>query len=206
MARRSDHSRKELEKLIIDKSWDIVGKNGFEGLTARKIAKAIGYAPGTIYNLFDSMDGLYLTINALTIDMLYETLSAPACNNPRKSPVNNMKCMATHYLDFARDYRPYWLMLFNLRVSEEIKDTDWYQEKVERLFTPLEELLQPYFKDTQTQKRKTAARVLWSSVHGLCFLQETGKIAVISEKKAAPDMAEYLIDTFIAGIRQKQAV
>lgn len=202
MARRSDHTREELKQLILDKAWKIAGKKGFEGLTARAIAAEAGYAPGTIYNLFKSMDDLILQINARTLDLLYETLSNPACNDPKKSPSGNMKAMAASYMAFARDYRPYWLMLFHFRLPEGRKVQKWYQGKIDALFEPLEKLLTPLFTERQKNKRKMAARVLWSSVHGLCFLQETGKVSIVSgDDGQAGDMAAYLIDTFLAGLK-----
>ena len=39
MARRSDHTREELKNLILEESWKIIEKQGFEGLTARCIAR-----------------------------------------------------------------------------------------------------------------------------------------------------------------------
>lgn len=200
MARRSDHSREELKDLILETSWKIVGSQGFEGLTARRVATEIGYAPGTIYNLFKSMNDLYLQINGRTLDLLYETLAAPVCNDPKKEPSTNMVKMASQYMNFAKEYRPYWLMLFSHQMPEGRKSQKWYEEKIDRLFTPLENLLEPFFTPRQGKKRKMAARILWSSVHGLCFLQETGKIALVDGQSSAEDMAKYLIDTFIAGL------
>lgn len=201
MARRSDHTRAQLKDMILQASWQIVGAEGFEGLSARRIAADIGYAPGTIYNLFPSLDALYLEVNARTLDMLYNVLSDPACNDPKKTPVENMKTMAGRYMAFAHQNRTYWLMLFSHRMPEGQAVGDWYQEKIDRLFEPLENLLRPLFSPGQDQKRKMAARVLWSSVHGLCFLQETGKIHVVGEK-ASDSAASYLIDTFVAGIKK----
>lgn len=203
MARRSDHTREELKALILEESWKIIEEDGFDGLTARKIAQNIKYAPGTIYNLFSSMDELYLQLNAKTLDLLLMVLNEPNCHNPNIAAIENMKAMAHNYMNFAATYRPYWLMLFNLKVTENRTDANWYHEKVGQLFTPLERLLEPYFSPTQKEKRKIAARVLWASVHGLCFLQETGKIAIISNQDNAPDMAGYLINTFIAGIEKE---
>ncbi|MCK5375065.1 MAG: TetR/AcrR family transcriptional regulator [Alphaproteobacteria bacterium] len=200
MARRNDHSREELKTMIINSSWKIVSKHGLEGLTARRIAQDIGYAPGTIYNLFNSMEDLYLSLNAKTLDLLYDVLNDSTCNDPQKKPLQNMKIMAKHYMDFAQEYRPYWLMLFNLEITEDRIDTTWYSEKIDRLFSPLETLLSPYFSPKQTKKREMAARVLWASIHGLCFLQETGKIALVSKQNNTLDIADYLIDTFIKGL------
>lgn len=201
MARRSDHTRDQLKEMILETSWGVIGKEGLEGLSARRVAGDIGYAPGTIYNIFESMDDLYLQINGRTLDILYDVLSGSACNDPKKTPAQNMKKMAALYMAFAQEYRPYWLMLFSYRMPEGRTPGGWYQEKVDKLFDPLENLLQPFFPAKQDQKRKMAARVLWSSVHGLCFLQETDKIHLVGGMAPA-DMASYLIDTFIAGIEK----
>ena len=104
-------------------------------------------------------------------------------------------------MHLARERRHHWRMLFDHRMPEGTKTEQWLQEKIARLFGPLEELLRPYFSVRQDRKRKMAARVLWGSVHGLCFLQETGKIELVGGKAdTATGMADYLIDAFIAGI------
>lgn len=200
MARRSDHTREELQSRILECAWKIVQKDGFAGLTARRIAGEIGYAPGTIYNIFQSMDDLYLAVNHLTLDRLYQVLSSPDCNNPKKSPVQNMKKMAEMYREFSRKHRAHWLMLFTHTLPEGQGVPDWYQEKVNRLFEPLEELLKPFYPG-RSHKRMMAARILWASVHGICFLEETGKIPLVASRSSAADMTGYLIDSFIAGIK-----
>lgn len=204
MARRSDHTREELKKAILDSSWKIVKKDGFSGLTARHIALDIGYAPGTIYNIFGSMDDLYLNVNSMILDKLYETLSSAECQSPKRSPALNMKKMAQRYRAFTKKNRQHWLMLFTYILPSQKKPPLWYQEKVTRLFEPLEELLIPFYTEKQSRKRKMAARVLWASVHGICFLEETGKIPLISNQENPPDMTGYLIDNFISGIKQSK--
>jgi len=206
MGRRSDHSREELKELILDAAWKVIERKGYNGLTVRKIAEQVNYAPGTIYNIFKSMDDLALHINARTVDVLYKILSDPACNDSNKTPVQNMHAMAKKYVDFARKYRPHWFMLFDPQISENRKSLAWYQEKIDRLFAPLEGLLESYFSAAQAKKRAVAARVLWASVHGVCLLEETGKIPVGSHDGRTPDMIEYLIDTFIKGVEQNKQI
>jgi hypothetical protein len=115
-----------------------------------------------------------------------------------------MKAMAAMYGEFAEKYNPYWLMLFSRKLPEERQALKWYQEKINLLFGPLENLLRPLFSPKQDRKRKIAARALWASVHGLCFLQETGKIPLIGGAQApAEEMSSCLIDAFIEGIKSK---
>jgi len=200
MARRSDHTREELKEMILKTSWDIIGKDGFEGLTARKIANKIGYAPGTIYNLFTSMEDLYIAINGQTLDLLYKVLSCPECNDTNNSISDNVKKTALLYREFIQGYRPYWLMLFTHSIPDDMQAPDWYLEKVKRLFSPLEVLLQPLFTNKKTGDIKKAARVLWSSIHGLLFLEGTGKIPLITNNETAIEMTNYLVDNFMSGI------
>ena len=201
MARRSEHSRPELEELMLKEARRIVGDHGFEGLTARKLAESVGYTPGTIYNVFHSMDDLYLRINGETLDLLYGVLSGPACNDPDRSPVDNMKSMASQYKDFCNQYKPYWLMLFTHRLSGGLMAPEWFTVKIERLFEPLEALLHAYYKPHEERQRKMAARILWSSVHGLCFLEQSGKFRLVSDDSTINMMMDYLIENFITGIK-----
>src|SRR3982751_4334159 len=109
MARRKDHSREELKALILDAAWKIVGREGLSGLSARGIAAEIGYAPGTIYNLVNSMDEVGQQVCGRTLDELYDVLNSSECNDPKQPPLRNMKKMAALYMQFARERRPYWL-------------------------------------------------------------------------------------------------
>ncbi len=205
MARRADHTKEELKAIIINAAWDIAGKGGAEILTARKIAAEIGYAPGTIYNNFKSMDDIYLLVNARTLDMLYEVLSSDQCTNPSRPLLQNLKTMASVYTRFAQEYKPYWLMLFSSHLPESRTSNEWYKEKIECLFDPLEKLLEPLFLPKQKKKKRIATRTLWASIHGLCFLQETGRMPDIDGQGHTQTMAHYLIETYIAGIQKGAA-
>ena len=101
---------------------------------------------------------------------------------------------------FADENRALWLMLFNLKVTEHRSDAGWYHDKVERLFLPLENLLIPFYRDNQIKERKIATRILWSSVHGLCFLQETDKLILMTNQSSIDEMVNILVETFLRGI------
>lgn len=52
MARRSDHSREEIKEMALTAALTILEEEGARGLTARKVATAIGYTVGTLYLVF----------------------------------------------------------------------------------------------------------------------------------------------------------
>lgn len=202
MARRSDHTRDELVAITIDAAWKIVGEDGFAAATARRVAKEIGYAPGTIYNLFGSMDDLYLLVSARTLDTLHEAISVPDCPGGGGKPADKMKAMAKRYRDFAGEHKNHWIMLFVHNLPDGKAVPTWFGDKVERIFQPLEELLEPFFLPLDQRRRRMAARVLWGSVHGLCFLEATGKIPKVTGNMSSADLVDNLIDTFVAGLER----
>ena len=202
MARRSDHTREELKQLILNTSHEIVTQDGFDALTARRIAKVIGYTPGTIYNLFDSMDDLYLHVNAETLSLLHNILLKAFDVDDNADPAEKMKKMASLYIHFTQQHRERWLMLFQHTTPHDFEIPEWFDKIIEEIFSPLENLLNDFFSPTEERKKKMAARILWTSVHGLCFLQETGKIGIVDTNTPTEKIAHYSIGVFLNGLNQ----
>ncbi len=67
MGRRSDHSREELEALVLAEGRGHLAEAGLARFSAREVAKRVGYSIGTLYNLFGSVDGLLTAINRETL-------------------------------------------------------------------------------------------------------------------------------------------
>src|SRR3990167_3233224 len=99
MGRRSIHTPEELRELIIQAATDIVERDGLAGLSAREIAKRIGYSPGTLYNVFENLDDLLLTIEARLLDTLAERL---AKTDPAGAPDERLRRLAGAYFAFTQ--------------------------------------------------------------------------------------------------------
>ncbi len=194
MARRSDHTKEELLSITLDAAKNIVIEDGYRNLTARKLAEKIGYTPGTLYNMYGSMDGVILEINSITLDRLaHEILHSrpPPSNDIEVS----LKGMAHAYLNFARKNQALWLMVFDHKMADGSESPLWLKEKIESLFTPLEEILKNSDSDKVTNKQKLIARTLWASVHGICYVEQSNKMPLISDE-GADKMIDCLIENF----------
>ncbi|QQG35788.1 MAG: TetR/AcrR family transcriptional regulator [Micavibrio aeruginosavorus] len=200
MARRNDHSREELKTMILDAAWNITGDEGFSAVTARRIARAIGYTPGTIYNVFTSMDDVLIALCARVVDELSAMITLPSHYDPAARPDHNLKIMARLYRRYASDHLHHWMLLFGYNLTESTQVPEWYNEKIALLFDPLEQMISPLFAPGGERRKKIAARILWSSVHGLCFLEATRKIPFITDYADPEEMMDYMIDGFISGI------
>ncbi|MDD3019737.1 MAG: TetR/AcrR family transcriptional regulator [Alphaproteobacteria bacterium] len=211
MARRNDHSREELKELILDAAWDIVAVNGASSLTARGIGKKIGYAAGTIYNIFPAMEVLHLHLNARTMDMLFEKLEKTAC---KKGGTFEEKLfqLACSYIRFSERYHPFWMALFATDIQGCKKNHSWYEEKIEKIFEPLEMILKQYLRGKNARQIEADSYILWSSVHGLVYLWVTGKSSYLeagqSQRKSGKGALEkaisLLISTYVAGISARK--
>jgi AcrR family transcriptional regulator len=197
MARRADHSREQLYELALATAADIVERDGYRALTARNVADAIGYSPGTLYNLFANLDDLIVHLNGRTLDELHDRLAARPATGDVAADLNRMLEI---YLDFLKERPGAWNLLFEFALPDGIERPAWYQRKVDRALNLLEQVLAPAFEPGNGAGVKQAARVIWAGLHGICSLSVSGKLMVVSDQSMR-DMAHALIDHYLAGIR-----
>src|SRR5665647_1484358 len=100
MGRRSIHTPDELRELIIQATTKIVEQHGLEGLSAREIAKRVGYSPGTLYNVFENLDDLLLTIEARLLDTLADQLAE---SDPTGTPEERLRRLMGTYCSFTQE-------------------------------------------------------------------------------------------------------
>ena len=196
MARRSDHSREQIREMALEAAEKIVSEEGFGGLSARKLASAIGYTVGTLYLVFNNLDDLILQVNGRTLDRLHEHMlrDQNACRDRRSSLLQ----LGYTYIAFA-DANPHlWAMIFEHRLPEAQSAPLWFQEKVARMFALVEERLEPLSASRTPQELTLAARAIWGGVHGICILALTNKLG-ISGKNAVNELTQSLISNYIEG-------
>ena len=136
MARRSDHSREELREMAITAAEQIVVEQGYEGLSARKVATAIGYTVGTLYLVFENLDDLILHINARTLDRLHAHMNESQLHCGDASDC--LLQLGQVYIRFADEDPHRWAMVFEHRFSEDQVVPAWFQEKIARMFALVE--------------------------------------------------------------------
>lgn len=201
MARRSDHSRDELYSLAMDAARKIVETRGFEALTARSVADAIGYSPGTLYNVFDNFDALIVHLNGGTLDNLYYELSSV----PRKGqPAQDLRALLATYIGFQEANPNLWTALFGYSLAPGHPLPDWYTTKVERVLGLVEAALEPLFAPGEQEDLGNAARILWASVHGICSLSLAGKLRTVSTQ-SLEEMTETLMACFVYSLETVNA-
>ncbi len=199
MGRRSIHSPEELRELILRATTEIVEQDGLEGLSAREIAKQIGYSPGTLYNAFENLDDILLTIEARLLDRLAERLTSVDGSG---TPQEHLRRLTEAYFAFTQEHPNLWNLLGEHRLPAGQDLPEWYQAKLESLVAPLEEALAPLINGHDSGDHRRAARALWASVHGMTSLSTTTKLSPVTGCAGAA-LVDDLVSTYLAGLTKR---
>ena len=196
MGRRSTHTPEQLRELILESAQAIIVESGLAGLSAREIARRIGYSPGTIYNMYENLDDVVLNVEARVLDALDKRLAdMPAHGRPDEV----VRRLAHTYLEFTRDNRRSWNLLFEHYMPKGVDVPEWYQEKLEGLMKRVETALTPLFPAQDTAELQRAARVLWAGVHGITSLATADKLASVTTDSAT-QLLDDLVTRYLAGL------
>lgn len=199
MARRSDHSREELREMALSAAEKIVMEHGYGGLSARKVATAIGYTVGTLYLVFENIDDLILNINARTLDRLHAQMTAP---HAVPGDARDYLLQLGHaYIHFANKDPHRWAMVFEHRFSDNRSVPAWYQEKITRMFAVVEEALEPLANKRPRHEITQAARAIWGGVHGICILALTDTLGVAGVD-SVQELTRSLISNYLKGFTE----
>ncbi|MEQ1616312.1 MAG: TetR/AcrR family transcriptional regulator [Hyphomicrobiaceae bacterium] len=196
MGRRSEHTPEGLRSLIIEASERIIVSDGLTGLSAREIARAVGYSPGTIYNIFDSLDDLILQVEARLLD----DLDARLAELPKDGPAHGRVLrLAREYLAFTSERPRLWNLLFEHHLPAAVPVPDWYQHKLNALLQHVEDVLKPMIAHAEPAIAARSARVLWAGVHGITSLATADKLSSITSETAQA-MVDDLVKNYLAGL------
>lgn len=197
MGRRSIHTPEQLRQLILDAAAAIIEAHGLAGLSAREIARRIGYSPGTIYNMFENLDDVVLNVEGRVLDALDERLAAElAKGGDQKTLVLHL---AQTYLAFTHERPKLWNLLFEHYMPGGVDTPPWYQEKLERLMSRVETAVAPLYPPDAALERQRAARVLWAGVHGITSLSTANKLSNVTSDAAALLVTD-LVSNYLAGV------
>lgn len=196
MGRRGDHSFQELSDMILNAAYEILEKDGYSNLSTRKVATKIGYTVGTLYNVFQNLDDIFIHINGRSIDKLTSYLNETLAKTKGK---NKIKVLAQAYIDFSKENFNIWSTLFEYRFPENHQMPKWYLEKVNTMYETVEKAVKPYLRPEHEKELKEIITVLWSSIHGICILSIRGKLDRTGVQSASV-LVDHLIDNYTRGL------
>lgn len=199
MARRSDHTREELHSMAIDATRTIIAQEGIEGVSARKVAQDMGYTVGTLYQSFENIHDLVLHANAFTLSEMLAELEVSY--QAARDPMQRMVRLAEAYLNFAETHQRQWAAVFRHTLPEGYDIPDWYQARIDALFSLIENGIRTLAPKRNRQSIQGASRTLWSGVHGICILHTGNKLfsqRIASAQSLVQSLVKHYLRSWIA--------
>ena len=138
MGRRSQHTPEELRELILTATRRIVEERGFRALSAREIAREIGYAPGTLYNMYENLDEILLRVEARVLKDLDDHIGKSLVDKKKNELP---RAFAEAYIDFAFSHPRLWdlIQFHNPEIDKAVPE--WYLDSVYAPMLRLEPIL-----------------------------------------------------------------
>ncbi|MEQ8824172.1 MAG: TetR/AcrR family transcriptional regulator [Filomicrobium sp.] len=152
----------------------LVREEGLQSVQARRIAKEARCAVGSIYNVFEDLDGLIIALNMQTLSDLGRSL-ATAFEKTRDEPTyDRLLALAEAYFEFAQENQNAWRAIFEHHLPAEKSAPADYRQDQDNLFALVEDCLRTVIEDDET--RRSGARALFASVHGIVSLSLDRKL------------------------------
>jgi len=177
VADRRAREREELRQKILDTARELFVVHGYEGVTLRKIALAIEYAPGTIYSYFKDKDELLRAL--CTADFESFERSFPRSFEPSR-PLDGLRAIGTAYIRFALEHPNQYRLMFMTPKPQALKELD--EQALAKKGDPardgyalLKQVVQLAIDAKLLRARfnnaELVAQTLWAGVHGMASLE-----------------------------------
>ncbi len=170
--------KEEVRNSILSAAREIVLNEGWQAVSIRKIADAIGYSLPVVYTHFESKDAILEEFVKLGFSMLNESIAATKTKSA--VPEQQLRDMAIAYFEFAFAKREYYQMMFGLgmpsceRAKQIAEIGDFGSLVVDTI-----QNIHPPLNDAEQVRLKF--HTFWSILHGLTAINMMNMTATPSE-------------------------
>lgn len=164
LVKNDRQKQKELTKnAILKVAEEIVLQEGWQAVSIRKIAEAIGYSLPVVYNHFESKDAIQEEFVRNGFNML--AMAMQSTREKYTEPEQQLTQMALIYFDFAFSNSAYYKMMFGLGIpscqkAKEIEEICKFSGNIIQVISSL-------MIEADEQRKYLKFHTLWSILHGL---------------------------------------
>lgn len=180
MSRPQRVPREELRQAILDTARKILLEQGSEGLSARAIARHVGYTAASIYNVFESMSDLLMEVNRDTLTRLQALFDdLPQTGAPR----DRLHRLCAEYIRFMQDNPALFTALFG-GTRQRDSFPDWYVQAIRALLARVADLLRDHAPALRDDQAMQLAEQLYVAIHGALALDLGRRLDLLTGQTA----------------------
>jgi len=171
-----DHEIAAYRDRLSEAALGLFAERGYEGVTLRAIADALGCSPMTPYRYFANKDAIFAAVRAAAYNRFAAAQEAAVASTD--DLIGRLTALGVSYLRFASEEPHAYRLMFGLSQPS----PDGYPELREaelRAWVPLHAAIAGAIEAGLLEgDPDTVAHVFWASVHGLASLHLAGKLAL----------------------------
>ncbi len=198
MSRPQRVPREDLRQAILDAARGILEREGAPGLSARAIAREVGYTAASIYNVFGAMSDILMEVNRETFTRLEQLLEGVPATG---TPAARLHLICQAYIAFMRRNPALWHALFGgMRQRESFPD--WYGEAIRGLFGRLTGLLCEHAPELEPERAIRLTEQLYVAIHGAVALEVDRRLDILTSQSAG-EIAASVLDAMLNRLKPR---
>lgn len=178
--KRRERDKEKMRERILDAAKQLFVKEGFDNVSLRRIAKAIEYSPAAIYRYFKNKREILSVLRNEGFELYLQKQIGRT--QKFSDPLERLKEGGKGYIQFAMANPGYFQLMFCTNCEQVDLEGEWAESSLQSYLhfrSNVEECIAlGHFGDIDAD---TVVFSLWSGVHGLAHLINTGQVDVLSE-------------------------
>ncbi|TDE94875.1 TetR/AcrR family transcriptional regulator [Occultella glacieicola] len=178
----------EREARIVAAARALAEEHGWEAVTTRRLADAIGYSQPVLYSHFPGgMSEIVTAVALVGFDELARAMSGTGVGDPSESGAgaDGLRAIVTAYLGYAERHPATYEAMFRLPIGAPFA-SEQTPRSMRVAFDALVEVLRS--QERPPEDPATAAEVLWGAVHGVATLGSAARLSPGNEDRRVEEL------------------
>lgn len=191
-AARKARLREEREAQIVAAARVLAEEQGWEAVTTRRLADAIGYSQPVLYGHFPEGRSQIVTAVALVgfQDLAVALSAARPAPGADRSGEDRVRALVLAYLDFAERHPATYEAMFHLPIRAAFASEETPRAMREGFDAIVDTLLAL---DRPPADPGTAAEVVWGAMHGVATLERAGRYSVGNDDRRVDELVRRIV-------------
>ena len=195
---RKERYRSELRAETLSAARELIQKEGYEGLTIRKLAKRMECSPMALYSYFADKQALLIALALEGFEKLASRLNSTVSRNP----LTALRKILLDYIAYAQENPfEYRILFLSVQTIGELKQTRQDLQEKNPAFGALFKCVETCIKAGALQGDAFAvSTLLWTGAHGAASLLITAQKFPFSSRRL---YAEEVVATILNGVQNR---
>jgi AcrR family transcriptional regulator len=189
MVKPKGTNNSNLREACVEEAMSIIAEEGLNSLSLRDVARRLGVSHQAPYKHFPSRDHILAEV----VGRAFASFAAHIEKRHRSSdPYEDLGNLGRSYLDYARKHPLHYQLMFGMPLPDASKHPEM-MNKAEYAFNVLRQAISKLPGQSPDANIELDALYVWSVVHGLAGILQTGAAKQLGIKKST--FAEVTIHT-----------